>query len=234
MTIEPAPLTLEPDGILVDHLTLTTPTGPLYFRRRTGTQLLEQMEIAEGLGIFFRYNRERQKETLLKVARLPYGDVTIVHTTGKVLAGYVSLHPVESGERWYSLNQPSDVNPTGQLYVHEFGAIEVSRHFRGLGLSARLLKAGITDDPWFEDKILVSVEFAWHWDYEETGMNKFVYRKMLRKVIASAGFEQMDTDEPNVMLDSANMFMVRIGPRVPSEIQQRFFSLLHKNNRWGL
>jgi len=57
---------------------------------------------------------------------------------------------------------------------------------------------------------------------------------MLKKVLESAGFNKMDTDEPNVMMDSANMFMVRIGPKVDPAIEQRFYSMLHKNNLWGL
>ena len=227
------PLSLEPDGELIPHLTIEGEHGPLYFRRRLGAARLSRMELADGLGIFFHYDKERQKQTLLKIARMPYGNVVVAHTADDVITGYVTMHPLDPDERWDTLNRPSDVNPDGRLYVHEFGAIEVSRQWRGQGLSGRLMRAGFEGDAWFDDKIVVSVEFAWHWDYEEAGLNKFAYRKMLRKVIATGGFEQMDTDEPNVLMDAANMFMVRLGPRVPSHIQQRFFSLLHKNNQWG-
>lgn len=227
------PLAIEPEGILLERLTREGPQGRVYFRRRVPAERLAQMELAEGLGIFFRYDLQRQKETLLKIARMDYGDMVIAYTADDLIVGYVSMHPVDASERWEMLNRSSPINPEGRLYVHEFGAIEVSRKWRGLGISKALMQAGFEGDSWFDDKIVVSVEFAWHWDYEEAGLNRFSYRNMLKKVIASAGFEQMDTDEPNVLMDAANMFMVRIGPKVPNPVQQQFFSLLHKDNRWG-
>ncbi|HEX2913679.1 MAG TPA: hypothetical protein VH186_22940 [Chloroflexia bacterium] len=235
MTVESEakPLAVEPEGVLIENLTVEGPRDKVFFRRRVPAEQIEQMELADGLGIFFRYDKERQKQILLNIARMPYGNVVLAHTPGGLITGYVSTHPVDSSERWDTLNQVSHVNSEGKLYVYEFGAIEVSRQWRGMGLSTRLMRAAFETDDWFEDKITVSVEFAWHWDYEEVGMSKFAYRNMLKKVIGSAGFERMDTDEPNVVMDSANMFMVRLGPKVPTEVQQRFFALLHKDNRWG-
>lgn len=227
------PLAVEPDGILLENLTRESQQGRIYFRRRVPAGCLERMELAEGLGIFFRYDLPRQKDILLNIARMDYGDVVLAHTAENLVVGYVTMHPVDPTERWDIPNRVSLVNPAGRLYIHEFGAIEVSRQWRGLGLSSTLMRAGFEGDTWYDDKILVSVEFAWHWDYEESGLSRFAYRNMLKKVIASVGFEQMDTDEPNVLMDAANMFMVRIGPKVPHQIQQQFFSLLHKDNRWG-
>ncbi len=227
------PLAIEPDGELLEGYTRESPQGPVYFRRRVPAERLAGMELAEGLGIFFRYDRQRQKETLLKIARMNYGNVVVAHTAEDLVTGYVTMHPVDPEERWDALNRVSPTNPTGKLYVHEFGAIEVSRKWRGLGLSTALMQAAFEGDKWFDDKIMVSVEFAWHWDYEEIGLSKFTYRNMLHKVIASAGFEKMDTDEPNVLMDAANMFMVRLGSQVPHEVLQSFFALLHRDNRWG-
>ncbi len=186
------------------------------------------MKLAGGLGIFFRFDPERQLNTLIKIANMPYGNVILAHTAGNLIVGYASCHPVDSTERWNVLNKP------GQPYrVYEFGAIEVSREWRGQGVSSGLMKAAFEGDPWMVDKIIISFEFSWHWDYEELGMSKYAYRDMLKKVISGAGFEKMDTDEPNVMMDGANMFMVRVGKEVPQEVEQEFYALLHTNNRWG-
>lgn len=222
-------LTIQPLGEAVEKYTLDTPRGQIYFHRHLPPERLAQMQVDEGLGIFFRYNIQRQKETLLKIARMDYGNIIVAHTAADLIVGYVTMHPIDPNERWNVLNQPAQP-PT----VYEFGAIEVSRDWRGLGLSIRLMQAAFDNEKWLDDKIVISVEFSWHWDYEEAGLNKFAYRKMLAKVIGSAGFQQLDTDEPNVLMDSANMFMVRIGPAVEPTVLQKFFALLHKNNTWGL
>jgi acetoin utilization protein AcuA len=222
-------LVIEPEGQLLEPLTKQTDRGAIYFRRRVPASRLEKMRLAEGLGIFFRYDLERQKNTLLKIVRMEYGNVVIAHTADDLILGYVSMHSVDESERWAVLNKPGE-----PLRVYEFGAIEVSRKWRGYGLSTALMRAAIEGDSWMDDKIIVSVEFAWHWDNEEMGLSKFAYREILRKVIATGGFQKMDTDEPNVMMDSANMFMVRVGKKVPVEIEQQFYSLLHTHNKWGL
>lgn len=222
-------LIIEPEGELVEQFTRETDRGLLYFRRRVPAEKLARMKLAEGLGIFFRFDTERQLNTLLKIARMNYGNVVIAHTADDLIVGYISMHPVDESERWAVLNKPGE-----PIRVYEFGAIEVSRKWRGYSLSKSLMRAAIENEPWLDDKIIVSVEFAWHWDYEELSMGKFAYRDMLQKVIAVAGFQRMDTDEPNVMMDGANMFMVRVGKNVPGEIEQEFYSLLHTNNKWGL
>jgi acetoin utilization protein AcuA len=222
-------LVIEPEGELIEALTKETDRGPLYFRRRLPAEKLARMRLAEGLGIFFRFDLEREMATLQRIARMNYGDVVVAHTADDLIAGYVACHPVDESERWAVLNKPDE-----PIRVYEFGSIEVSRQWRGYGLSSRLMKAGFEGDAWMDDKIIVSVEFAWHWDYEELGMTKFAYRDMLKKVIATAGFRPMDTDEPNVMMDGANMFMVRVGKYVPVEVEQEFYALLHRNNKWGL
>jgi acetoin utilization protein AcuA len=227
------PLAIAPAGELLEDLTVEKDGRGIFFRRRVPAAYLEQMQVSPGLGIFFRYDGERQKETLLKIARMDCGNIVIAQTSEAEIVGYVTSHPIMPEERWAVLNQPSEINPQGTLFVCEFGAIEVSRQYRGWGLSTRLMRAAFGTDSWYADKIVVSTELAWHWDYEQAGVNKYAYRNMLRKVISSADFEALDTDEPNILMDPANMFMVRIGPEVPSPIQQRFFSLLHKDNRWG-
>ncbi len=231
--IKPRPLAVEPAGELLENLTVEKGQQQIFFRRRVPASRLEQMQVSAGLGIFFRYDVERQKQTLLKIARMDYGNIVIAHTPQDEIVGYVTTHPVGREERWAIINQPSESNPEGNLYVCEFGAIEISRYYRGLGLSPRLMRAAFETDRWYDDKIVISTEFAWHWDYEQAGLNKYAYRNMLRKVISTAGFEAMDTDEPNVLMDPANMFMVRLGSQVPSPVLQGFFALLYKDNRWG-
>ncbi len=222
-------LAVEPDGILIEEATKQTPRGPLYFRRRVPASRLEMMRLDEGLGIFFRYDLERQKDNMLRLARMEYGNLVLAHTADDLIAGYISMHLTDEHDRWSVLNEPD-----GPVRAYDFGAIEVGRNWRGLGVSKGLMQAAFEGDDWFDDKIVTSVEFSWHWDNEELGMTKFNYRNMLKKVIESAGFIKMDTDEPNVMMDSANMFMVRMGPKVDPLIEQRFYSMLHKNNLWGL
>jgi ribosomal protein S18 acetylase RimI-like enzyme len=222
-------IAVEPSGIVVDAATLQTPQGKVFIRRRIPYDYLSKFSLADGLGIFFRYDKQRQFETLLNITKLPFSAVNIAHTEDKVIVGYTTSHPIDESERWASLNQEG--NP---FKVLEFGAVEVSRNWRGLGIAKQLLTFSFRDDAYFADKILISTELAWHWDYDQLGLSKFQYREFLKNTIEYGGFEQMYTDEPNVMMDAANMFMVRFGEKVDGDLLQSFMAMLFKNNQWGL
>ena len=84
-----------------------------------------------------------REQTLLKIARMDYGNIVIAHTPEDEIVGDVITHPVDREERWAVINQPSEGNPEAKLYVCEFGAIEISRLYRGLGLSPRLMRLAL-------------------------------------------------------------------------------------------
>lgn len=149
------------------------------------------------------------------------GDVTAA-VAGTQLVGYLTIHPIEP-VRW-----------EGQLYhrrwerlpgARELGSIEVSRHWRGRRIGERLARAAVADGSW-DDRIVISEELSWHWDYEELGLTKRQYRAMLGRLLGKAGFVEYRTNEPNVRADADSMLMARIGPRVSPAHREQFQALL--------
>lgn len=182
--------------------------------------LLAQLTIDAGFGSTLRPSQVRA--ALLNIAGPAGGTVTVAYTRGKVLAAYLTIYPV-TPIRWEAMviHTRWERHPL----VWEFGSIEVSRSFRGLGLARHLLEATFATDRW-EEVILVSQELAWHWDLTAKGLTKREYRAMLHHILSRAGFVEYRTDEGNIAEDPANIFMARVGARVAAADRRRFEALL--------
>lgn len=160
---------------------------------------------------------EATQRHLCKVASRTDGAVTAAwDPASHLLVGYAAVHPADPETRWSNVPLPQ---------IIELGSLEVSRGWRGFGLSGVLLDLTFADRC-FDDKIVISSEYVWHWDLASTGFSKWKYRVMLRRILAGSGFREMATDEPNVRWDPANIFMVRVGPEVSPDLLQRFQSWL--------
>jgi acetoin utilization protein AcuA len=48
------------------------------------------------------------------------------------------------------------------------------------------------------------------------------YRQMMANLFEPFGFQEYQTNEPNICLRPENIFMARIGKRVPKEVQNQF------------
>ena len=82
-------------------------------------------------------------------------------------------------------------------------------------MASALLRFAVEPDP-FEDRILIASGLSWHWDLDQSGLSAVAYRRVLARVFEAAGFEVLRTDEPEIAYDPANLFVARIGSRVPS------------------
>lgn len=179
---------------------------------------LEKLSIDDGICMFSRNNPERQKGVLTTVSRLEGSNVICGVDEGKIVSYIAILHPSEA-ERWGKPSYP---------WLFELGAIEVSRNYRRTGLAGAMLGVAF-DDHFYDDKIVFATGFTWHWDLEETGLDKLGYREVGAKLFSRYGFTEMSTDEPNVAMDSANLFLVRIGKDVSFERYHQFSRLLFTN-----
>ena len=131
-----------------------------------------------------------------------------------VVVGYVAVLDPEPGTRFSSL--------PGLL---EVGAVEVASGWRRGGVAGALLRFAVEPDP-FEDLILIASGLAWHWDLEQSGLSAVAYRRVLRRVFEVAGFESFRTDEPEIAYHPANLFLARVGTRVPPARRAAFTSRL--------
>ena len=193
-----------------EHL---APRGPLVLRDRCPASLLRRLEVDPGIHAFVRAPSQ-EREVLARIAEEPAGEVVVAHTPEGVVAGYVALLEPEPGTRFASL--------PGLL---EVGAIEVATGWRRGGVAGALLRFAVEPDP-FEDLILIASGLAWHWDLEQSGLSAVAYRRVLRRVFEVAGFESFRTDEPEIAYHPANLFVARIGSRVPPARRALFTSRL--------
>lgn len=196
---------------------LATPKGVVYISTRCSPHFVDSLEMDEGLGVFPQYRSIiRNKDTLKKIAGHEDANLVIAYTEERKIVGYVAFCHPSSQERW---------GKNGRGLLYELGSIEVSRGWRRLGLATKMVALGLEDEEW-EDKILFLTGFSWHWDLQETGLTKPNYRNMLMHIFEPFGFRQFYTTEPNVIMDSANMLMARIGARVSDEDRERFIDLV--------
>jgi hypothetical protein len=189
------------------------PGGPLVLRDRCPASLLRRLEVDPGIHAFVR-DPSQEREVLARIAEEPAGEVVVAHTPGGVVVGYVAVLDPEPGTRFANL--------PGLL---EVGAIEVASGWRRGGVASALLRFAVEPDP-FEDLILIASGLAWHWDLEQSGLTAVAYRRVLGRVFEAAGFEPLRTDEPEVAYDPANLFVARVGSRVPPAPRAAFTSRL--------
>ena len=189
------------------------PRGPLVLRDRCPASLLRRLEVDPGIHTFVRA-AEQEREVLARIAEEPASEVVVAHTPEGVVVGYVAVLEPEPGTRFASL--------PGLL---EVGAVEVATGWRRGGVASALLRFAVEPDP-FADRILVASGLAWHWDLDQSGLSAVAYRVVLARVFEAAGFEVLQTDEPEIAYHPANLFVARVGGRVPPAQRAAFTSRL--------
>lgn len=207
----------------VDHI--DTPKGRVQIVAKAEGSIIASMQLGEGMGVFAapNYPPSREKKALERIAMGEGSNVILAHTEDGKIIGFVAIAPPSPAERWGKLS--------GQGLI-EAMAIEVSQGWRGMGIADKMMECGLRD-PFFDDKIVICTGYTWHWDLEASGLSKDDYRRMLLRYLEKAGFMYYETDEPNVKLDSANFFSARIGPKVDSNLYNRFERLLFKEQAWA-
>jgi histone deacetylase-like protein len=194
------------------------PKGPLVLRDRCPASLLRRLEVDPGIHAFVRAP-EQEREVLARIAEEPTGEVVVAHTPEGVVVGYVAVVGPEPGTRFASL--------PGLL---EVGAVEVATGWRRGGVAGALLRFAVEPDP-FEDLILIASGLAWHWDLEQSGLSAVAYRRVLRRVFEAAGFQPLHTDEQEIAYHAANLFVARVGARVPPAARAAFTARLVRGHR---
>jgi|OpeIllAssembly_1097287.scaffolds.fasta_scaffold33748_2 acetoin utilization protein AcuA len=172
----------------------------------------------DGLGFFWHNRPDLQRDALVKIAAQPAGRVVIAIGGGRII-GYVTITLPDEDERWGR-------DRIAKLY--ELGGIEVGRNWRGLGLSRALLSEAFADGT-YDEAIVLATGYRWCWDYEWSGLSVRQYREVLHKTMRRFGFEQFDTDEPNIAWYPENALVARMGRRAPKELVAKFKALLFEN-----
>ena len=184
-----------------------TAAGPLILQSSCSPALVASLKAERGLHAFTHFP-EREHQLLLGIAERPDCALTLAYTPGGEIVGQVTLTPAD---RWWQ----------GVANTYEL-AIEVSVHWRRLGIARQLLSLALEFDA-VEEMILVALGLSWHWDLKGAGLSPFRYRSLLAHILEPYHFFECLTDEPNVGMDPANILLVRIGKDVELEVMDQLF-----------
>ncbi len=190
---------------------LNTPSGLITIEGPISAKVLAPLELDPHLAAF--RNHQKQKVALEEIISLPEGRVFIA-SHKHLIVGYVTFHRPDEYQRWSTPNLP----------IIELGGIEVSSNWRKYKIASKILEMAFSED-YFEDKIVISNEYIWHWDLENTGLKMWEYRNLMEKLFSSVGFETWQTDEPEIISHPANMFSVRIGKYIEKKTIEDFKKL---------
>jgi GNAT superfamily N-acetyltransferase len=184
-----------------------TAAGPLILQNFCSPALVASLKADQGLHAFAHFP-EREHQLLLGIAERPDCALTLAYTPGGEIVGQVTLAPADT---WWQ----------GVANTYEL-AIEVSTHWRRLGIARQLLSLALKFDT-VEEMILVALGLSWHWDLKGSGLSPFRYRSLLAHILEPYHFFECLTDEPNVGMDPANILLVRIGKDVKREVMDQLF-----------
>lgn len=191
---------------------METKHGTVFVEGPIGSEELAQYTLHENL-VAFRPS-EQQKVALVEIAKLEEGRIIIIRQ-GDIVVGYVT----------YLYPDPLERRAEDRIdNMIELGAIEVIPAFRGTGSGKQMLNVSFMDDE-MEDYLVITTEYYWHWDLKGTGLNVWDYRKMMERMMSSAGFRYFATDDPEITSHPANCLMARIGKRVEADTMERFDKL---------
>nr|NJM02360.1 GNAT family N-acetyltransferase [Desulfobacula sp.] len=140
------------------------------------------------------------------------GSVSLALLEHKIIVGFAVLDFPDQNERWAL---------PGSRDIMELKAVEVLREFRNHGIARQLL-AHLFSGDFAEEKIIYLTAYTWTWDLDYSGFTVRSYRDMLVSLYTPAGFLELQTNEPNICLKPENIFMARIGQRVPQKTRDDF------------
>jgi len=188
---------------------IDTSRGIILVRGPVSAEELIRMVPDEGLNMF--RPPQKQLKALVEIASLPEGFVFVAHLD-QLLIGYVTFHPPEEFERWGQGNLKE---------IMELGAIEVSPAWRGFGIASKLLETAF-ETGIFEDYIVISTEYYWHWDCARCDLDIWEYQDMIKHLFGKVGLLPVGTNDPEITCHPANMLAARIGSRVKPETIEEF------------
>jgi len=153
-----------------------------------------------------------RKETLETDSAREGVNVVLAVDPRDTIIGFGVLNYPDEDERWLDL---------GPGVMMELKVIEVCRRWRSAGLADGIMKMLVAHET-VEDIILYLVGYSWTWDLDGTGKTAQAYRAMLIHLFEPYGFEELQTNEPNICLKPENIFMARVGKTVSEDMRKKF------------
>ncbi len=190
-----------------------TENGDVHIRSFCTPAEIKKLTFDQQFGVHAQYRSlYTRRESLEKNAAQPGANVVLAVAGARQIIGFGVLNFPEPDERWTEL---------GPGIMMEIKAIEVSRDWRSFKIASGIVQMMLTH-PELEDMIVYLVGYSWTWDLDGTKKTAQQYRKMLIRLFEAYGFQEFQTNEPNICLKPENIFMGRIGKNISKEVQKNF------------
>ena len=198
---------------LAKEILRTTPNGDVRIRTFCNSGEIRRYTLDSQFSIHSQYKSlYTKRDTLEEIAQQTDTKVVLALVEANTIIGFGVMAYPEPGERWSEL---------GPQLMMEVKAIEVARTWRSAKIASGIMKM-LIEHPLIEDRIVYMVGYSWTWDLEGTKKTAQEYRSMLIRLFRPNGFQEYQTNEPNICLKSENVFMCRIGKNVSDVILNRF------------
>ncbi len=195
------------------EILVSTSLGELRIRSFCTPDEIRQFSFDHQFGTHAHYRSlYTKRESLERKAEQPDTSVVLAIADSKRIVGFGVLAYPDPEERWAQL-EPK--------LMMEVNAIEVSREWRSKKVARGIVQM-MNVHPKIEDKVAYFVGYSWTWDLDGNRMTAQQYRQMMAHLFEPFGFEEYQTNEPNICLKSENIFMARIGENVSKELQNQF------------
>jgi acetoin utilization protein AcuA len=192
---------------------VSTTLGELRIRSFCTPDEIRQFSFDHQFGTHAHYRSlYTKRESLERKAEQPDTNVVLAIVDSKRIVGFGVLAYPDPEERWARL---------APNLMMEVNAIEVSREWRSKKVARGIVQM-MNVHPKIEDKVAYFVGYSWTWDLDGNRMTAQQYRQMMAHLFEPFGFEEYQTNEPNICLKSENIFMARIGENVSKELQSQF------------
>jgi acetoin utilization protein AcuA len=196
-----------------EEILLTTLRGDVRIRTFCSPAEIRKCTLDRQFTVHDHYKSFYTSRVLLeKSAQQPDANVVLALAKRNHIIGYGVLTYPAAGERW------ADLEPEMMM---EVAAIEVCRSWRSRKTAPAILKMMVAH-PSVEEKIVYMVGYSWTWDLIGTRKTAQQYRQMLTSLFKQHGFQEYQTNEPNVCLKPENLFMCRVGSKINQVILDRF------------
>lgn len=179
---------------------MKTALGRLHIRGPIESEQLEKYRLSEGLCCFRPHSR--QFEALVELSNQPDGLVFTAALANIVIA-YVSFQKPDY-PWWQQRCFPK---------LLELGGIETDPAWRNMGISKTLLDNLFKNSgfQFFDDYIVIAVQFIQSWDLKNTGLAPWAYRQFMLDFFKSYGFATWETVDPEVREHPCNILLARVG-----------------------
>jgi acetoin utilization protein AcuA len=192
---------------------VSTTLGELRIRSFCTPDEIRQLSFDHQFGTHAHYRSlYTKRESLERKAEQPDTSVVLAIVDSKRIVGFGVLAYPDPEERWARL---------APNLMMEVNAIEVSREWRSKKVARGIVQM-MNVHPKIEDKVAYFVGYSWTWDLDGNRMTAQQYRQMMAQLFEPFGYEEYQTNEPNICLKPENIFMARIGENVSKELQNQF------------